>query len=157
MKKNYESAAAAARKGDSSKLDLMKEVVRQNLLQVHKSLCAPGMNEGASRAKFKDQHGVLWARPMPRHGIYQGKKLAGDSITLIDRIRAIDDARISRTNKVTRLHESLVTPNFEFLARVAAEFARLCDEGWDDGTSHVEPREMLKLRLRQEDLWAACM
>jgi len=30
---------------------------------------------------------------------------------------------------------SLVMPNFWFPARVAAEFSRLCDEGWDDGTS----------------------
>jgi len=34
------------------------------------------MDEVAFRAKFTDKGGVLWARPMPRHGVYQGKKLA---------------------------------------------------------------------------------
>ena len=155
INEKYESAAAAARKGNSSKLDLMKEVERQTLLKVQQGLCAPGMDKAAFRAKFTDKDGVLWARPMPHHGVYQGKKLAGDGITLIDKIRAIDDARISRTNKATRLHESLVTPNFKFPTRVAAEFARLCDKGWDDGTSYVSPREMPELRLGLDDLWAA--
>jgi len=127
MKGKYESAAAAARKGDPSKPDLTKEVERQTLLEVQQGLRAPGMDEAAFCAKFADKDGVLWARPMPRHGVYQGKKLAGDGITVFDKIRAIDEARISRTNKATRLHESLVMSNFEFPARVAAEFARLCD------------------------------
>jgi len=128
MKEKYESAAAAARKGNSSNLE-MKDVERQTLLEVQQGLCAPGMNEAAFRANFRDKDGVLWARPMPRQGVYQGKKLARDGMTLIDEIRAIDDARISRTNKATRLHESLVTPIFEFPACIAAEFARLRDEG----------------------------
>ena len=51
---------------------------------------------------------------------------------------------------------SLVMPNFWFPARVAAEFSRLCDEGWDDGTSRVAPREMPELRFGLDDLWAAC-
>jgi hypothetical protein len=34
------------------------------------------MDEVAFRAKFTDKGGVLWARPIPRHGVYQGKKLA---------------------------------------------------------------------------------
>ena len=76
INEKYESAAAAARKGNSSKLDLMKEVERQTLLKVQQGLCAPGMDKAAFRAKFTDKDGVLWARPMPHHGVYQGKKLA---------------------------------------------------------------------------------
>jgi len=94
MKGKYESAAAAARKGDSLKPDLMKEVKRQTLLEVQQGQCAPGMDEAAFCAKFTDKDGVLWALPMPRHGVYQGKKLAGDGITVFDKIRAIDEARI---------------------------------------------------------------
>jgi len=94
MKGKYESAAAAARKGDSLKPDLMKEVKRQTLLEVQQGLCAPGMDEATFCAKFTDKDGVLWALPMPRHGVYQGKKLAGDGITVFDKIRAIDEARI---------------------------------------------------------------
>ena len=127
MKGKYESAVAAARKGDPSKPDLMKEVERQTLLEVQQGLCAPGMDEATFCAKFTDKDGVLWARPMPRHGVCHGKKLAGDSITVIDKIRAIDEALLSRSNEAAHLHESLLTSNFEFPTRVAAELARLCD------------------------------
>ena len=65
------------------------------------------------------------------------KKLDDDGITLIDKIRVIDDARISSTNAATRLHESLVTPNCEFSARVAAEFARLAQDGWHPSQRHA--------------------
>ena len=144
MKEKYEFAAAAARKGDSSKLDLMKEVEWQTLLEVQQDQCAPGMDEAAFRANFTDKDGFLWAWPMPRHGVYH----------LIDKIRALDDARISRTNKATRLHENLVTPNFEFPARVAAEFARLCDE-IRTTAPHMSSSEMPELRLGLDGLWAA--
>jgi len=105
----------------------MKEVERQTLLEVQQGLCAPGMDEAAFCVKFTDKDGVLCARPMPRHGVYHGKKLAGDGITVIDKIRAIDEALISRSNEAVHLHESLMTSNFEFPTRVAAELARLCD------------------------------
>jgi len=84
MKKKYESVCSCrGRKGNSSKLDVMKQVERQTLLEVQQGLCAPGMDKAACRAEFTDKDGVLWARPSPRHGVYQGKKLAGDGITLI--------------------------------------------------------------------------
>jgi len=43
----YEFAAVVAHKGDSSKLDLIKELERQTLLEVHQVPCAPGVDEVA--------------------------------------------------------------------------------------------------------------
>jgi len=42
MKKKYESVCSCrGRKGNSSKLDVMKQVERQTLLEVQQGLCAP--------------------------------------------------------------------------------------------------------------------
>ena len=43
----YEFTAVVAHKGDSSKLDLIKELERQTLLEVHQVPCAPGVDEVA--------------------------------------------------------------------------------------------------------------
>jgi len=54
MKAKFESATASACKGDTFKLDLMKEVERQTLLEVQQGLCATGIDEAAFHAKFTD-------------------------------------------------------------------------------------------------------
>jgi len=115
----------------------MKEVERLTLLEVSQGLCAPGLNEFEFREKNTSVTGDLQARPMPRHGVFQRQKLDDDGITLINEIRAIDDARMSSTNAATRLHESLVTPNCEFSARVTDEFARLAQDGWHPSQRHA--------------------
>jgi hypothetical protein len=75
MRHKYDAAMAASLKGDSRALDLMKEVERLTLLEVSQGLCAPGLNESEFREKFTSVTGDLQARPMPRHGVFQGKKV----------------------------------------------------------------------------------
>jgi len=81
--------------------------------------------------------------------------LDDDGETLIDKIRDIDDARISSTNAATRLHESLVTPNCEFSARVADEFVRFAQDGWQDDQDLFPLSVMPELQLGLDDIWAS--
>jgi len=75
MRHKYDAAMAASLKGDSRALDLMKEVERLTLLEVPQGLCAPGLDDTEFRDKFTNDIGDLQARPMPRHGVFQGKKV----------------------------------------------------------------------------------
>jgi len=87
------------------------------------------------RKYFRD--GRLCARVLPRFGVLQGS--AG-------KLRAIDDAKQSRTNEMQRLRETIVTPSPEFPAHVLEELARACVEA---GV------ELPDIELGLDDLFAA--
>ena len=74
----------------------------------------------AQLVKKYTRDGSLLARVLPRFGVLQsGGKL-----------RAIDDARRSRSNEMQRVHETIVTPSPEFPAHVLDALARACvDQG----------------------------
>lgn len=63
--------------------------------------------------------GQLRARVLPRFGVWQGRPPN-------EKVRAVDDARLSRTNEMIRLLETIVTPSPEFPAHVLDELARAC-------------------------------
>jgi hypothetical protein len=108
--------AQAGRAGGQNRTNLEDLVARTD-----KEAADGLIGEPISKAELMRKYtrgGRLRARVLPRFGVRQrGGKL-----------RAIDDARRSRTNEMQRMHETIVTPSPEFPAHVLAELARACVE-----------------------------
>lgn len=83
-------------------------------------LCGAPISLAQLRRKY-NRFGKLSARVLPRFGVWQGRADAR-------KVRAIDDARMSRTNEATRMHETIVTPSPEYPAHVLDELACICAE-----------------------------
>jgi len=112
-----ERRAASAKPDD---LEAMRVLKAKSDAEVEAGLCGAPITLAQLRRKYT-RHGRLAARVLPRFGVWQGSADAR-------KVRAIDDARLSRTNEATRMHETIVTPSPEFPAHVLDELARICVE-----------------------------
>ena len=83
-------------------------------------LCSKPISLSHLKRKYT-RKGKFLARILPRFGVWQGRANAR-------KVRAIDDARMSRTNEITRTFETISTPSPEFPAHVIDELARACAE-----------------------------
>ena len=109
--------AAAAKPED---IEAMRVLKAKSEAEVKSGLCGAPITLAQLRRKYT-RDGKLTVRVLPRFGVWQGSADAR-------KVRAIDDARMSRTNEATLMRETIVTPSPEFPAHVLDELARICVE-----------------------------
>lgn len=107
--------AKQARPADVEAMRVLKE---KSDAEAANGLCSGPITLNQLRRKYTRQ-GKLAARVQPRFAAWQGRAGAR-------KVRAIDDGLMSRTNEITRTHETIVTPSPEFPAHVVDELARAC-------------------------------
>ena len=106
-----------AYRADSDERANIEELFARSMKEVDDGLVGAPMTKAQLLRKYT-RDGRMTARVLPRFGVRQrGGKL-----------RAIDDARMSRTNEMQRMLETIVTPSPEFPAHVLHELARACVE-----------------------------
>ena len=99
-------------------LEAMRVLKAKSDAEVAAGLCGAPISRAELRRKYT-RGGKLKARVLARFGVWQGSAAAR-------KVRAIDDARMSLTNAITRMHETIVTPSPEFPAHVLDELAHEC-------------------------------
>ena len=109
-----------ARKAEPGEVEAMRVLKEKSDAEAKSGLCGAPITLNQLRHKYT-RGGRFVARVLPRFGVWQGRANAR-------KVRAIDDARMSRTNEITRTHETIVTPSPEFPAHVVDELARACVE-----------------------------
>jgi hypothetical protein len=150
------AAVELAAQGLDEDLDLLKAVSARTAEEVAIGHVGPAMTEETLIRKYSEDAGFL-VRVAPRFGIWQGVKMIVDELGAetpkldshgmpIWKLRCIDDFKVNGVNGVTWLSEHLVMPNFEFPAKIAAEFAKALDEQAADSPG---------LLLGLDDLFAA--
>ena len=109
----------AARAGPEE-VEAMRVLKAKSDVEAASDLCSAPITYGHLKRKYT-RKGKFLARILPRFGVWQGR--ASNR-----KVRAIDDARMSLTNEITRTHETITTPSPEFPAHVVDELARACVE-----------------------------
>lgn len=149
--------------GNSESLDLLRAVQARTQEEIDCGHMGIAMNRDELIRRHSDANGFL-VRVAPRFGIWQGIKMmidtAGTEVPKLDalgqeiwKLRCIDDFKVNGVNEMTWLSEHLVMPNFEFPARIAAEFAACTDKETLGKRSASASRPGLILGL--DDLFAA--
>ena len=138
LRRSLDEAQRHAASGSPDRLDLIRATVARTHEEVASGFLGPAMSTDTLQAQYRSSDGFR-VRVAPRFGIWQGFKMVIDDQGVetfkldafghpIPKLRCIDDLKLNGTNAVTWVPERLVMPNFEFPARVAAEFSRLCPE-----------------------------
>ena len=109
----------AAKAGPEEK-EAMRVLKAKSDAEAAAGLCSRPISLGHLKRKYT-RKGKFLARILPRFGVWQGRASAR-------KVRAIDDARMSRTNEITRTSETITTPSPEFPAHVVDELAKACVE-----------------------------
>ena len=109
--------AASANPDD---IEAMRVLKAKSDAEAEAGLCGKPITLAQLRRKYT-RHGKLSARILPRFAVWQGRAEAR-------KVRAIDDGRMSLTNKATRTREAIVTPSPTFPAHILDELARVCVE-----------------------------
>jgi len=109
-----------AEKAGPEEAEAMRVLKAKSDAEAASGLCAKPITLNQLLRKYT-RKGKLQARILPRFGVWQGRASAR-------KVRAIDDGRMSRTNEITRTHETITTPSPEFPAHVVDELARACVE-----------------------------
>jgi hypothetical protein len=155
------AAAKEAQEGSPEALDLLRAVSARTAEEMAAGHVGPAMSEKDMLRLYSGAEGFL-ARVAPRFGLWQGLKMvvspSGAEVPALDehgeviwKLRCIDDFKVNGVNGVTWLSEHLVMPNFEFPARIGAEFSRMLDEKPQLGQKRPGPGLVLGL----DDLFAA--
>ena len=100
-----------AERSSASDLESLEAATRKEVERGH---IGPAMTEHELRRRFT-RDGRLVVRVLPRFGVWQGEKL-----------RPIDDGKVSLSNQAQRHKETITTPSFEFSFHVLDELAREC-------------------------------
>jgi len=127
LARKAKNARKQASRGDSHALDLMRKVEESTLKEVQGGLMGPVMSRDELIARYTDEAGHFTARVIPRHGVHQGFKtetLPDGTEVEVPKLRCIDDARTSLSNRSTYLHETIACPTFELPAQIADCLAR---------------------------------
>ena len=119
--------------------EAMRVLKAKTLKEADQGLCSGLMSKNEVLEKYRSSDGKLRARIQPRFGVLQGRPGA-------EKVRAIDDGKLSRTNEMTRVLETITTCSPDFPAHVLDELIRAC---LDMGISIPE------LLLSLDDLFAA--
>ena len=98
----------AAKAGPEEK-EAMRVLKAKSDVEAASDLCSAPITYGHLKRKYM-RKGKFLARILPRFGVWQGR--ASNR-----KVRAIDDARMSLTNEITRTHETITTPSPEFPAK----------------------------------------
>ena len=112
MQRRAKSAKPAER-------DAMRVLKAKTMAEEQQGFCSKLMNKRQLQGKYKDKNGRLRARVVPRFGVPQGRPGA-------QKVRAIDDGKLSRTNEMQRVLETITTPSPDFPAHVLDELIRAC-------------------------------
>ena len=107
-----------AKTGKPDDLEAMRVLKTKSDGEAVSGLCGQPLTRSQLARKYT-RGGKLMARVLPRFGVWQGRAVAR-------KVRAIDDAKRSLTNKMTRPVETIVTPSPEFPAHVLDELLRAC-------------------------------
>jgi hypothetical protein len=161
LTRQAETAVREAESGSPEALNLLRAVSARTAEEMAAGHVGPAMTEEDMITRYSGEDGFL-ARVAPRFGIWQGLKMvatpAGAEVPALDehgeciwKLRCIDDFKVNGVNGVTWLSEHLVMPNFEFPARIGAEFSRMLDEKPLSGQKRPGPGLLLGL----DDLFAA--
>ena len=109
-----------ADKAKPEDLEAMRVLKAKSDSEAATGLCGHGLTRHQLMRKYT-RNGKLAVRVLPRFGVWQGRAEAR-------KVRAVDDAKRSLTNKRTRCREALVTPSPEFPAYVLDELLQACIE-----------------------------
>ena len=112
MQRRAKSAKPAER-------EAMRVLKAKTVAEAQQGFCSGLLNKRQLQAKYKDKNGRLRARVVPRFGVPQGRPGA-------QKVRAIDDGKLSRTNEMQRVLETITTPSPDFPAHVLDELIRAC-------------------------------
>ena len=132
-------AVARAEEGQHEEIDLLNAVSAKTAEEMASGLVGAGMSTEQLKSTYLDPDGTFHVHVAPRFGVWQGIKMLvnafGAEEPVLDangnhiwKLRCIDDFKVNGLNGVTWLSEHLVMPNFEFPARIGAEFSRLLEE-----------------------------
>ena len=91
----------------------------KTLKEVDQGLCSGLMSKQEVLSKYWTSDGNLRARVQLRFGVEQGRPGA-------EKVRAVDDGKLSRTNEMTRVLETITTCSPDFPAHVLDELIRAC-------------------------------
>jgi len=115
-----DSLAKKAKSAKPDDIEAMRVLKAKSDDEARAGLCGQPLTRSQLLRKYT-RNGKLQARVLPRYGVWQGREAAR-------KVRAIDDARRSQTNKMQRMRETIVTPSPEFPAHVLDELLRACIE-----------------------------
>ena len=101
--------------------EAMRVLKAKTLTEAQQGLCSGLMSKRDVLRKYKADGGRLRARVQPRFGVVQGRLGA-------EKVRAVDDGKLSRTNEMTRVQETITTCSPDFPAHVLDEIIRACLE-----------------------------
>ena len=101
--------------------EAMGALKAKTLAEAQQGLCSGLMSKREVLRKYKTDGGKLRARVQPRFGVVQGRPGA-------EKVRAVDDGKMSRTNEMTRVRETITTCSPDFPAHVLDEIIRACLE-----------------------------
>ena len=107
--------AASAKPADR---EAMAELKTKTLAEAQKGLCSKPFNKSELLRKYQ-RPGGLKTRVLPSFAVRQGNE---------GKVRRIDDGKLSRTNLMQRLHETITTPSPDFPAHILDEIIKACLE-----------------------------
>ena len=99
--------------------EILHMVKAKTLKEQEQGLCSGLMSKAEVLRKYATSNGKLRARVQPRFGVMQGRPGA-------EKVRAIDDGKLSSTNKMTRVLETITTCTPDFPAHMLDELIRAC-------------------------------
>ena len=124
--------------GDARKLDTIKKICRATKVEVEKKLMGKTLSETELRRKY-EVDGKLTCHIIPLLPVSQG--MTDKQCELCDlephacdtckgqqmrKLRCCDNVKASSTNENTRMCESIVSPTFEFPARICTHIPARC-------------------------------
>ena len=98
--------------------EAMKELKAKTLAEAQKNLCSKPFDKSELLRRYQ-RPGGLKTRVLPSFAVRQGNE---------GKVRRIDDGKLSRTNLMQRLQETITTPSPDFPAHILDEIIKACLE-----------------------------